>query len=275
MTERIAVRKTPKLFIGGAFVRSESGRTYKDAGGDDANVAFASRKDARDAVKAARGALAAWSGKTGYNRGQILYRLAEMMESRPSSFGVARAELQRSVDHVVWYAGWCDKIEQFLSTKNPVAGPHFNVSSPEPTGVVAAIAPQRARLRGLIEAVVPALAGGNTVVAVAAPIAWKQAIALAEAVATCDLTPGALNLLTGDREPLALQLAKHMDVNAISYWSDDDDRAAAIRREAVDNVKRVEIRAEKSRGGDRTDAQDPWRIAAFMEIKTVWHPAGM
>ena len=274
---RVDVRKTAKLFIGGAFVRSESGRTFThDQDGEIANIALASRKDARDAVSAARAALSAWSGKTAYNRGQILYRLAEMIESRRSSFDAPAKEIDAAIDDIVWYAGWCDKIEQYLSTKNPVAGPHFNVSAPEPTGVVAVVAPAEPGLVGLVSAIIPALCGGNTVVAVAARAHPMLAVSFAEAVATCDLTAGALNILTGDDEMLALQLARHMDVNAISVWTEDDRLRTLVKEHAAENVKRVDappqlLSRDRHRGGPRS----PWRIAAFMEIKTVWHPAGM
>lgn len=274
---RVHVRKTPKLFIGGAFVRSESGRTMPgDSGGEALNVARASRKDVRDAVRAARSALPAWAGKTAYNRGQILYRVAEMMESRRGEFDVRERELDAAIDAVVWYAGWCDKIEQYLSTKNPVAGPHFNVSSPEPTGVVGVISPARSALLGLVSTIVPPLCGGNVVIAVASAEQPLVAIAFAEAIATSDLPGGAINILTGDCDELARHMARHMDVNALSMWGGD----AALRQEveflSADNVKRIDVHAEpKPAWWLEERARNPQRIAAFMEIKTVWHPAGM
>ena len=274
---RIDVRKTPKLFINGAFARSESGRTIPvERAGELVNVARASRKDARDAVRAARAALAAWSTKTAYNRGQIIYRLAEMIESRRRAFGVAAKEIEAAIDRTVWYAGWCDKIEQHLSTKNPVAGPHFNVSSPEPTGVVAVIAPSIPALLGLVTAVIPPLAGGNAVVAIVDPNTFETAVAFSEAVATADVTPGALNILTGDRDELTPHLARHMDVNALSLWNGDRKTRREAEILAAENVKRVDNHADHSAAWlYSADAQSPQRIATFMEIKTVWHPAGV
>jgi len=274
---RVDVRKTPKLFINGAFVRSESGRTMPvDYRGKATNVARASRKDLRDAVRAARAALPAWSGKSAYNRGQIFYRLAEMIETRRAAFDLRPRELDAAIDRVVWYAGWCDKIEQYLSTKNPVAGPHFNVSAPEPTGVVGVIAPADSALLGLVSTIVPPLCGGNTVVVVSHAEQSRAAVAFAEAIATADLPPGAVNILTGDVEELSQHLARHMDVNALSIWGESD----SMRREAqilgADNVKRMDVHPEpKTRWWYDDAAQSPHRIATFMEIKTVWHPAGV
>ncbi|HXW77069.1 MAG TPA: aldehyde dehydrogenase family protein [Candidatus Eremiobacteraceae bacterium] len=274
---RIDVRKTAKLFIGGAFVRSESGRSSRVTdGGQPTNVARASRKDVRDAVRAARAGQSIWSAKTAYNRGQILYRLAEMMEARRGDFGVSPREFSGAVDRVVWYAGWCDKFEQFLSTKNPVAGPHHCVSAPEPTGVVAVIAPERSPLLGLVSTIVPPLAAGNAVVAVVAP-AWPNALlAFAESVATCDLPAGALNLLTGDRAELAQILARHMDVNALSIWDRDEALLRDVTILGAGNVKRIDAHREPSpTAWQRAQTRSPQRIAAFVEIKTVWHPAGV
>ncbi len=274
---RVDVRKTAKLFINGAFTRSESGRTTSVHTGDGAlNVARASRKDVRDAVRAARAAFTGWSSRTAYNRGQILYRLAEMMESRRPGFGKDPREMDAAIDRVVWYAGWCDKIEQYLSTKNPVAGPHFNVSAPEPTGVVAVIAPARSALLGTISTCMPPLCAGNVVVVIIRPENVEAAIALAEAAATADLPPGALNILTGESAELTPHIARHMDVNALSLWSDDADlrRDASVR--GADNVKRMDAHPEPDAAyWLRDDAKSPMRIAAFMEIKTVWHPAGV
>ena len=273
---RVDVRKTPKLFINGAFVRSESGRTITvGADGSATNVARASRKDLRDAVRAARAALSGWAGKTAYNRGQIVYRLAEMVESRRAAFGVTAREIDAVVDRIIWYAGWCDKIEQLLSTKNPVAGPHFNVSAPEPTGVVAVVAPVRPALLGLISAVLPPLCAANTAIAIVAPDDYRTAIAFAEAIATADVPAGTMNVLTGDIAELTAHAARHMDVNALSIWSRD----RALRREAqllaADNVKRIDAHDEPPAAWwFRDDAQHPHRLSAFMEIKTVWHPAG-
>jgi acyl-CoA reductase-like NAD-dependent aldehyde dehydrogenase len=262
---RLPVKKTYKLFIGGAFPRSESGRTYEAQG---QNVARASRKDVRDAVRAARGALPKWAGMTAYNRGQVLYRLAEMIEARAAEFADlsgGRTEVERTIDRVVWYAGWADKLAQVLGSSNPVAGPYFNFTVPEPTGVVAVIAPDDPPLLGLISRVVPALTGGNTVVALASETHPLAAIELAEALATSDVPGGAVNLLTGHRNELAPWLASHMDVNALDVTGADGG-SPELERAAADNVKRV------VRG--KPDAQSPWDIASFLELKTVWHPVG-
>ena len=262
---RLPVKKTYKLFIGGAFPRSESGRTYEAEG---QNVARASRKDARDAVRAARSALPKWTGMTAYNRGQVLYRVAEMIESRSAEFAElssGRDEVERTVDRIVWYAGWSDKLAQVLGSSNPVAGPYFNFTVPEPTGVVALLAPEEPPLQGLVSRVMPALTGGNTVVAVASETHPLAAIELAEALATSDVPGGTVNLLTGKRSELAPWLAAHMDVNAIDLTGADGD-SPDLERAAADNVKRV-VRGE-------ADAQSPWEIASFLELKTVWHPVG-
>jgi len=262
---RLPVRKTYKLFVGGAFPRSESGRTY-DAEGQ--NVARASRKDVRDAVRAARGAQPGWAAATAYNRGQVLYRLAEMVEARVAEFAElcsGRDEVERTVDRIVWYAGWADKLSQVLGSSNPVAGPYFNFTVPEPTGVVAVIAPDEPPLLGLVSRLLPALTGGNAVVAVASETRPLASIELAEALATSDVPGGAVNLLTGRRSELAPWLASHMDVNALDVTGADGD-APDLERAAADNVKRV-VHGE-------ADAQSPWEIASFLELKTVWHPVG-
>jgi acyl-CoA reductase-like NAD-dependent aldehyde dehydrogenase len=261
---RLPVRKTYKLYVGGAFPRSESGRSYE---ADGQNVARASRKDVRDAVRAARGALAGWSGATAYNRGQVLYRLAEMMEARAADLAAVcsgAAEVEDAVDRVVWYAGWADKLPQVLGGTNPVAGPYFNFTIPEPTGVVAVIAPEEPPLDGIVSRVLPAVVGGNTVVAVASEAHPLAAVELAECCATSDLPGGVLNVLTGYRDELAPVLAAHMDVNAIDLTGVDGD-AAELERAAADNVKRIVRQAEE---------QSPWEIARFLELKTVWHPIG-
>jgi acyl-CoA reductase-like NAD-dependent aldehyde dehydrogenase len=262
---RLPVRKTYKLFIGGAFPRSESGRTYEAQG---QNVARASRKDVRDAVRAARTALPKWAGMTAYNRGQILYRLAEMVEARAAEFAGScsgRDEVERTIDRVVWYAGWADKLAQVLGSSNPVAGPYFNFTVPEPTGVVGVLAPDEPPLLGLVSRIAPALTGGNAVVAVASETQPLAAIELAEAIATSDVPGGVLNILTGHRAELAPWLASHMDVNAIDV-SGADGGTPDLERAAADNVKRVVHGS--------ADAQSPWEIAAFLELKTVWHPVG-
>jgi acyl-CoA reductase-like NAD-dependent aldehyde dehydrogenase len=262
---RLPVKKTYKLFIGGAFPRSESGRTYEAEG---QNVARASRKDVRDAVRAARGALGKWAGMTAYNRGQVLYRVAEMIEARTAEFAElcsGRDEVERSVDRIVWYAGWADKLPQVLGSSNPVAGPYFNFTVPEPTGVVAVIAPDEPSLLALVSRVVPALTGGNSVVAVASETRPLAAIELAEALATSDVPGGVVNLLTGYRAELAPWLASHMDVNALDLTG-ADGLSPDLERAAADNVKRV-VHGE-------ADSQSPWDIASFLELKTVWHPVG-
>ena len=261
---RIAVRKTYKLYIGGAFPRSESGRSFE---ADGQNVAWASRKDARDAVTAARGAFPKWAGATPYNRGQVLYRLAEMMEARASDLArvcSGRREVERAVDRVVWYAGWADKLPQVLGGANPVAGPYFNFTVPEPTGVVAVLAPDTPALDGLVSRIAPVIVGGNTVVVVASETFPIAALELAEAIATSDLPGGVVNLLTGFRAELAPVLAAHMDVNAIDLTGAGDE-TRDLEVLAADNVKRV----VRSRGD-----QSPWEISAFLELKTVWHPVG-
>jgi acyl-CoA reductase-like NAD-dependent aldehyde dehydrogenase len=263
---RLPVKKTYKLYIGGAFPRSESGRTYESNG---QNVARASRKDARDAVRAARAAFPAWSGLTAYNRGQVLYRLAEMMETRASDLErvcSGREEVDAAIDRVIWYAGWVDKIAQVIGSSNPVAGPYFDFTVPEPTGVVAVLAPSEPALGGLVSRILPALVGCNVVVAVAAESYPLPAMELAEALATSDLPDGAVNILTGFRDELAPWLAGHMDVNAIDVTG-ADGTVAELERLAAENVKRV-VRSS-------ADAQSPWEIESFLELKTVWHPIGL
>ena len=263
---RLSVKKTYKLYIGGAFPRSESGRTFEAEG---QNVARASRKDARDAVRAARAAFPAWSGMTAYNRGQILYRLAEMMEARAADLERAcsgREEVEAAIDRVVWYAGWADKLPQVLGGSNPVAGPYFNFTVPEPTGVVAILAPTEPALGGLVSRIAPAIVGGNAAIVVASEAHPVAAIELAEALATSDLPGGTVNILTGFRDELAPWLAGHMDVNAIDLTG-ADGTAAELERMAAENVKRV-VRST-------ADAQSPWEIEAFLELKTVWHPIGL
>ena len=262
---RLPVKKTYKLFVGGAFPRSESGRTYLAEG---QNVARASRKDARDAVKAARGAQPAWAGMTAYNRGQVLYRLAEMMETRTADLAAVcsgKKEVEAAIDRVVWYAGWADKLAQVIGSSNPVAGPYFNFTSPEPTGVVALLAPDEPALGGLVSRLAPVLVGGNAVVVVASETHPLAAIELAEAIATSDVPGGVVNILTGYREELAPILAGHMDVNALDLTG-ADGQSAELERLAADNVKRVVHGS--------ADDQSPWAIASFLELKTVWHPIG-
>ena len=262
---RLPIKKTYKLFVGGAFPRSESGRTYEAQG---QNVARASRKDLRDAVVAARGAQPKWAGATAYNRGQVLYRLAETMETRAASLAAAsggRREVARAIDRVVWYAGWADKLAQVLGSSNPVAGPYFNFTLPEPTGVVGIVAPDEPSLLGLVSRLAPALVGGNAVVALASETKPLAAIELAEVLATSDVPAGVVNLLTGQRAELAPWLAAHMDVNAIDLTGADGLRAD-LERAAAENVKRVILGAP--------DGQSLYEISAFLELKTVWHPIG-
>ena len=263
---RLAVRKTYKLFIGGAFPRSESGRTLVVEG---ANVARASRKDLRDAVRIARQAGNGWSSATAYNRGQVLYRIAEMMEDRRAPLAAASGganEVDRAIDRVVWYAGWADKLAQVIGSSNPVAGPYFNFTLPEPTGVVGIIAPATPALLGLISRLMPALVGGNTAVVIASEAHPLAAIELAECIATADVPAGVVNILTGQRAELSPWLAGHMDVAALDVTGADGD-AAELEKLGADNVKRI-IRGK----ADRQSLHD---VSALLELKTVWHPIGM
>ena len=262
---RLPVKKTYKLFIGGAFPRSESGRTYEAQG---QNVARGSRKDVRDAVQAARGAQPKWGSMTAYNRGQVLYRIAEMMEARTSEFAelcTGKEEVHRAIDRWVWYAGFADKLAQVIGSSNPVAGPYFNFTIPEPTGVVGVVAPAEPPLLGLVSRIAPVLTGGNAVVALASEDAPLAAIELAEAIATSDVPGGVVNILTGQTAELAPWLASHMDVNAIDITGADGLRTD-LEVAAADNVKRVVIA--------QPDAQSLYEISAFLELKTVWHPIG-
>jgi acyl-CoA reductase-like NAD-dependent aldehyde dehydrogenase len=263
---RLPVRKTYKLYLGGEFPRSESGRTYEAQG---ANVARASRKDLRDAVRAAREAFPKWAAMTAYNRGQVLYRIAEMMEARRDEFAELSSgadEVDRSIDRFVWYAGWADKLAQVLGSSNPVAGPYFNFTVPEPTGVVGILAPEDPPLAGLVSRLAPAIVGGNAAVVVASESSPLSAVELAEVLATSDVPGGVVNILTGRRDELAPVLAGHMDVNAIDLAGADGE-VAELERLAADNVKRV-VRGQP-------DGQSPWDVAAFLELKTVWHPIGV
>jgi aldehyde dehydrogenase family protein len=282
---RLDVRKTYKLFIGGAFPRSESGRSYPVAGPDGtllAHAARASRKDARDAVVAARKAGPGWAGATAYNRGQVLYRVAELLQGREAQFaaeivkneGLSAREAARTVaeaiDRWVWYAGWPDKVAQVAGASNPVAGPYFNFSVPEPTGVVAVLAPGESGLLGLVSVVAPVITTGNTAVVVASEAAPLAAITLAEVLATSDVPGGVVNILTGRLAELAPVLAAHMDVNAIDLTGAPAGSRAELERLAAGNVKRV-FAAEE----DWAAAPSPARMLAFLEIKTVWHPVGV
>ncbi|MET9343652.1 aldehyde dehydrogenase family protein [Nonomuraea sp. NPDC003804] len=280
---RLTVRKTYKLFIGGAFPRSESGRSYVVASpkGDFlANASRASRKDARDAVSAARKAFPGWSAATPYNRGQILYRVAEMLEGRRGQFAdeivglgkkAALEQVDAAIDRLVWYAGWSDKIASVRGSANPVAGPYFNLSSPEPTGVVAVIAPADPLL-GLVSVVAPVIVTGNTCVVVASESSPLAAITLAEVLATSDLPGGVVNILTGHQAEIAPWLAAHMDVNGLDLTGvADADLALRCEQDAAENLKRV-IRPAAA---DWSADPGIGRMTAFLETKTVWHPAGV
>jgi acyl-CoA reductase-like NAD-dependent aldehyde dehydrogenase len=282
---RLEVRKTYKLYVGGAFPRSESGRSYEvhdGAGRFLANAARASRKDVRDAVVAARAAQGKWRAATAYNRGQILYRVAEMLDGRSAQLAaeVAAAEglapeaaagaVAEAVDRWVWYAGWADKIAQVAGAANPVAGPYFNFSVPEPTGVVGVIAPQESSLLGLVSVMAPVIVSGNTAVVVASERRPLPAVTLAEVLATSDLPGGVVNVLTGFTTELAPVLAAHMDVNALDLTGLAAAERAPLEQAAADNVKRV-VAHEEDWAGD----PGPRRMLAFLETKTVWHPVGI
>ncbi len=287
---RIDVRKTYKLFIGGDFPRSESGHSYvvNDARGRFvANAALASRKDARDAVAAARKAFPGWSGRTAYNRAQILYRVAEVMEDRRPQFvdavrqgegGTAAAAarvVDAAIDRLVWYAGWADKLTQVVGNANPVAGPFFNLSTPEPTGVVAVIAPAESSLLGLISVVAPVIVTGNTVVVAASPDRPLPAVTFAEVLATSDVPGGVVNVLTGSLANTAPTLASHMDVNALDLTglAGDAEQARALEVAAAENLKRV--RRAPAAEPDWTEDPGLDGMTRFLETKTVWHPIGV
>ncbi|MEU6704365.1 aldehyde dehydrogenase family protein [Streptomyces wuyuanensis] len=290
---RLSVFKTYKLYVGGKFPRSESGRVYEVTAGTSAagaagkgkwlaNAPLSSRKDARDAVVAARKAFGGWSGATAYNRGQILYRVAEMLEGRREQFvrevgeaeglskSKAGAVVDAAIDRWVWYAGWTDKIGQVVGGANPVAGPFFNLSTPEPTGVVAVLAPQESSFLGLVSVIAPAIATGNTVVVVASERAPLPALSLGEVLATSDLPGGVVNVLSGRTAEISAPLAAHQDVNAIDLTGADAQLAKELEVAAADNLKRVlRPRAEDWKADPGTD-----RLTSFLETKTVWHPTG-
>jgi acyl-CoA reductase-like NAD-dependent aldehyde dehydrogenase len=279
------VRKTYKLYIGGAFPRSESGRSYEVSSVDGrflANASWASRKDVRDAVVAARKAFPGWSGATAYNRGQVLYRVAELLEGRRTQFVAELAdcgspdpesEVDNAIDRWVWYAGWTDKVTAVLGAVNPVAGPYFGFSVPEPTGVVALLAPQGSALLGLVSVVAPAIATGNTCVVVSSHARPLPAVTLSEVLATSDVPGGVVNLLTGSAAELGPWLAAHRDVNAIDLTGADPAGAVELERAAADTVKRV-LPAPPAEP-DWTADPDVGRLSAFLETKTVWHPLGV
>lgn len=281
---RLPVKRTAKLFIGGKFPRSESGRSYEVVAHDGRPLGYAaraSRKDLRDAVEAARAAQPGWADMTAYNRGQILYRVAELMEGRREQFRAELADagaadpdrgVNAAIDRWVWYAGWCDKVHQALGSTNPVAGPYFNFTIPEPTGVVGVIAPGDQSLLGLVSRLAPAIVGGNTVVAVASETAPLPAVSLAEVLATSDVPGGVVNVLTGSTRELVPWLAGHMDVNAIDVTGVPDDLLQEVERLAAENVKRVHRAPDAEPFASA--AQSPYEITALMEFKTVWHPMG-
>jgi acyl-CoA reductase-like NAD-dependent aldehyde dehydrogenase len=278
MAERLNVRKTYKLFLGGDFPRSESGRSYEISdpkGAFLANASRASRKDLRDAVKGARAAWSKWSGATAYNRGQVLYRIAEMMETRRDELVAevgaaegkrgATAQVDDAIDTWVWYAGLADKLTQIMGGLNPVAGPYFNITVPEPTGVCGIVAPQTPSLAGLAARIAPALCGGNVVIALASEPHPLPAITMAECMATSDVPKGVVNILTGRTGELTPWLAGHGDVDALDITGVPLDLRADAERAGADNVKRI----VKSNG-----TRSPYEATAFMEMKTVWHPKG-
>ena len=277
---RLTIPKTYKLYIGGKFPRSESGRTYEvlATNGDFlANDAQASRKDARDAVVAARAAVSGWSGATGYNRGQVLYRIAELLEGRRAQFvaeivagegvsaAAASAQVDQAVDAWVWYAGWADKYVQVAGNGNPVSGPYFNLSTPEPSGVVAVIAPQGSSLLGLVSVIAPAVVTGNTVVVVASQSLPLSAISLSEVLATSDVPGGVINVLTGSAAEIAPWLASHADVNGLDLAGAEELDWVELQIAAADTLKRVVTPAA------RVPAPSLDRMLAFTETKTVWH----
>ena len=287
---RLNVRKTYKLYINGEFPRTESGRFYpvKSKGGELlANACRGSRKDLRNAVQAARKAFDGWSGKTAYNRGQILYRIAEVCESRAgelieelrrqgTSAVDARKEIDRVIDRWVYYAGWSDKYPQMIGSVNPVAGPYYNFTVPEPTGVVGVVAPEVPPLLGLVSRIAPALVGGNTVVAITSESKPLPGITLGEIFQTSDIPGGVINLISGLKSELVPWLASHMDVNAIDATGVAPDGIAAVQKAAAENVKRiVHFDAEKIGWTDARRSQSPYAIFDFQEMKTVWPPMGM
>jgi acyl-CoA reductase-like NAD-dependent aldehyde dehydrogenase len=284
--ERLAVRKTYKLYVGGDFPRSESGRSYPATGPDGevvARVARASRKDLREAVRAARGAFAGWSGATAYNRGQVLYRVAELMEGRRDQF-VAEAgrsgakdpdrEVEAAIDRWVWYAGWSDKIHHILGSVNPVAAPYFNFTIPEPTGVVGVVAPEEPALLGLVSRLAPVVVSGNCAVVLASERWPLPGVTLAEVLATSDVPGGVINVLTGYTAELVPWLAGHMDVNAIDISGLSEDLRPEVERLGAENVKRIVRADDGQREWLSERAQSPYAVTAFMEMKTVWHPMG-
>lgn len=277
---RLDVKKTYKLFIGGAFPRSESGRSYElksKRGEFIANPAQASRKDLRDAVLAAKSAQVGWAGATAFNRGQILYRIAEILEGRTTQFvdeivattgvsnSVAKQEVSAAIDLWVWYAGWCDKITSVSGNNNPIAGPYYNFTVPEPLGVIGIIAEEKESLLGLVRSLAPVIAGGNSAVLIASQSRPLAAVTLAEVLATSDLPAGVVNILTGFKSELAPWLASHMEIDGLDL-SGSTESIAELRKSGAENLKRIHA---------FDNAVSPDRILAFMEFKTIWHPIGI
>ena len=291
---RVEVRKTYKLYIGGAFPRTESGRSYVVAGADGtllANACRASRKDVRDGVRAARKAFDGWASKTAMNRGQVLYRVAELMEGRREQFAdevalaegirapTARAVVDRAIDRWVWYAGWADKITQILGSSNPVAAPYFNFTIPEPTGVVGIVAPETSSLLGLVSRLAPPLVAGNSVVVLTSERRPLPAVTLTEVLATSDVPGGVVNVLTGRKAELIPVLAAHSDVDALDTWGVPENLRIEVETLAADDIKRLSRRPTRVDDArfdwlDDRAAERPEWIAAFLEMKTVWHPIG-
>jgi acyl-CoA reductase-like NAD-dependent aldehyde dehydrogenase len=284
--ERIPVLKTYKIYINGLFPRTESGRYYslKLSNKEQVNVCLSSRKDFRNAVSAAREAQEKWAGKTAYNRSQILYRIAEMLETRRAQFteelvnqgstaAAAKEEVSIAVDRLIYYAGWCDKFNQVFSSVNPVSSSHFNFSSLESTGVVAAIADQNSRLLGLISIIAPVIASGNTIIVLAANKYPLSAITFAEVLNTSDLPAGVVNILTGEVSELLVPFTTHMDVNAVYLNTDNQQEKVTAETNAALNVKRVKV--ENSLDWTLAKNEDPYRILDYTEVKTTWHPIGI
>jgi len=291
---RVTINRAYKMYVGGAFVRSESGRYFqvkssamvKGADPDVLNMPRGSRKDVRDAVLSASNALAGWAGRTAFNRGQILYRLAEMMESRRDELitslvrggaedGAARAEVDASIDRCVYYAGFADKFHALIASSNPVAGPHFGFSVPEPMGIVGVVAPSQPSLLGLVSTTLPVICGGNTCVALASDADPRTPLVWTECLATSDMPGGVLNILTGHAKEIAPVLARHREVMAIDAWIADGKLRASLEQDGADNVKRVKTHADGAVDWRSRAGQGVGYIERFLETKTVWHPVGV
>ena len=283
MNKRLEVLKTYKIYIGGKFPRTESGRYYTPKNGNTplGNICLSSRKDFRNAVVAARDAFGGWSGATAYNRSQILYRIAEMLEGRKAQFMdeltkqgstkvAAEKEVNESIDRIIYYAGWADKYTQLFSAVNPVATSHFNFTLPEPTGVVSIIAPEDTSLIGLISTIIPVIVSGNTCVVLASENKPLCAITFAEVINSSDVPGGVINILTGTRKELQSHMASHMDVNALLYSGNDKKEITALQKQAVENLKRVVVRDFSAIYDEKHN--NPYYIEDFVEMKTTWHP---